>query len=350
MRHRLAISLSCLLTLSGPLAAWAQTAATGDQPTATVEGDVQFFRIGTGETNGTYFAIGGAIASAISNPPGGVRCDEGGACGVPGLLAGALASEGSVVNIRAIRDGQIESGLVQADIAHAAQTAGRGWHGTEQAGNLRAIAALYPEAIHIIARADAGIESINDLAGKRVSINQPGSGTRIDAQLVLQAAGLPDNRLILSEYSIDEAARQLREGNLDAFFMVGGWPVTGVTVLAGQTDIRLLPIEGAMADRLIGAHPFFRRETLPAGTYPGQSQPVETLSVPALWVTSADQPEQLIHDITRVMWNDYTRRQLRQSHPVGDKIDPTQALSGLSIPLHPGAATYYRGAGLLGGD
>ncbi|MFV0303764.1 MAG: TAXI family TRAP transporter solute-binding subunit [Paracoccus sp. (in: a-proteobacteria)] len=338
MRHLLFVLLSLASLLQ------AGTALAQDDRTAPT---LRFFRIGSGETSGTYYAIAGVIAAAISNPPGGARCDEGGACGVPGLLAAALASEGSVQNIRALRDGSLESALVQADIAHSAQTGGPGWQGAERADKLRAIAALYPEAIHLIARADAGIASINDLAGKRVSVSQPGSGTRIDAQLVLQAAGLPDERLVLSELSTDEAARRLRAGELDAFFMVGGWPVAGLTTLASQTDILLLPINGPLADRLIARHPFFRPETIPAGTYAGQSKPVETLSVAALWLTTADQPEALIHDISRLLWNENTQRMLRLGHPASHAISPENALSGISIPLHPGAESYYIGAGLL---
>lgn len=323
-----------------PLIAWSQSA---DEK---VDTSVELFRIGTGETTATYYAVGREIAAAISNPPGGIRCDEGGACGVPGLLAAALSSAGSVETIRALRDGKVESGLAQADIAHAAQTGGPGWQGDEQVIGLRAIAALYPEAIHLVVRADSDITTITDLAGKRVSISQPGSGTRIDAQLVLQAAGLPDQRLILSELSTDQAARQLSNGDLDALFMVGGWPVAGLATLAGQTDIRLLPIDGPLADRLIARHPFFRPETLPAGTYPGQETPVTTLSVAALWLTMDDQPNELIHKITRVLWNDYTQQQLRNSHPSARAINRDDALWGISVPLHPGAESYYRGAGL----
>ncbi|WP_299904209.1 TAXI family TRAP transporter solute-binding subunit [uncultured Paracoccus sp.] len=341
MRLLVLILLSLISLLpAGVARAQAQGADPG-------EPELRFFRIGSGETSGTYYAVAGVIAAAISNPPGGVRCDEGGACGVPGLLASALSSEGSVQNIQALRDGKLESAMVQADIAHAAQSGGRGWQGRNRADKLRAIAALYPEAIHLIARADSGIGSISDLAGKRVSISQAGSGTRIDAQLVLQAAGIPDARLQLSELSTDEAARQLRAGELDAFFMVGGWPVSGLTALASQTDVVLLPIAGPLADRLIARHPFFRRETIPAGTYAGQAEPVETLSVAALWLTTEDQPEALIHDITRVLWNDYTQRMLRLGHPVAHAISAESALAGISIPLHPGAEAYYQGAGLL---
>lgn len=339
MRLLTAALLFLAILIAGP--GWSQEAA----PRA--ESPVQYFRIATGETSATYYAIASEIAAAISNPPGGARCDQGGDCGVSGLLAAALASEGSVQNIRALRDGRVESAFVQADIAHGAQSGGLEWPGATRVPGLRAIAALYPEAIHLVAAAGSDIRQVSDLKGKRVSINVAGSGTRIDAQLVLEAAGLPDDRLILSALSTDEAARQMRAGELDAFFMVGGWPLPALSALAGQTDIRLVPIKGPLADRLKARHPFFRSETLPAGTYPGQDTPVSTLSVSSIWVTMEDQPEQLIHDITRVLWNDYTQARLKRGHPAARAIDRREALNGLSIPLHPGAAKYYRGAGLL---
>lgn len=306
-----------------------------------------FFRIGNGATSGTYYPIGSIIAAAISNPPGGESCEQGGACGVPGLLASALASAGSVANIRALRDGKIESGFAQADVAHAAQTGQDDWAGAAQATDLRAIAALYSEAIHIVARADAGIATVQDLRGKRVSLNEDGSGTRIDAQIVLDMAGISPDELMVSTSTTDKAARQLRSGDLDAFFFVGGWPSPAISELAGQTDIMLVPIEGELAQQLMQRHVFFLTHEVPAHVYPGIDLPVTTLSVPALWLTRADQPEQLIHDITRVLWNENTQKQLRANHPIGKRILRDQALTGISIQLHPGAARYYREAGLL---
>lgn len=325
------------------------TDTPADTPAATSAGEppLRFFRIGNGETSGTYYAIGGVIASAISNPPGGLGCEVGGDCGVPGLLAAALASAGSVENIRALDHGMLESAFAQADIAHLAQTGGTGWQGDAQVPGLRAIAALYPEVVHVITRKDAGLTRIEDLADARVSVGPAGSGTRIDALLVLKAAGLDAAQLDLLDLTTAEAARQMRAGDLDAFFMVSGWPGDVLTSLAGQSDVTLLPIDGALAAQLLAEHAFFRRATLPGGTYPGQVDPVETLSVPALWLTTEDQPQQLIHDITRVLWNDNTLRQLRLGHPAGRSIRREDALSGISIPLHPGARDYYRGAGML---
>ena len=154
--------------------------------------DMAFFRIGTGGTAGTYYPIGGLLANAISAPPGSRACEDGGACGVPGLVASAVASNGSVANVNAIMGGALESGFAQGDVAAWAYTGTGIWEGQPKAEKLRAIANLYPESIHLVATQASGIKSVADLRGKRVSLDEPGSGTLVDAQLILAAAGLAE--------------------------------------------------------------------------------------------------------------------------------------------------------------
>src|SRR5438046_7136398 len=144
--------------------------------------DITFFRILTGGTAGTYYPIGGLIANAISNPPGSRACAEGGSCGVPGLVATAVASNGSVANINGITSGQMESGFTQSDVAFWAYTGTGVYEGKPKVADLRLIANLYPETIHVVARKGAGIKSVADLKGKRVSLDEPGSGTLVDAR------------------------------------------------------------------------------------------------------------------------------------------------------------------------
>ncbi|MDO5605217.1 MAG: TAXI family TRAP transporter solute-binding subunit [Paracoccus sp. (in: a-proteobacteria)] len=342
MMRRWRALLAVLVALAGaPACAGDSGGDSGDGP------DALFFRIGNGSTAGTYYPIGGIIAAAISNPPGGTACADGGACGVPGLLASAVATAGSVANVEAIGRGTLESGFAQADVAYWAQTGTGNFAGLPPIENLRAIARLYPETLHIVARADAGIASVADLRGKRVSLDEPGSGTLVDARLVLDAAGLGDDDLILSHQPAARAAVALRDGRLDAFFFVGGWPAPAISQLAGQTDITLVPIDGAVAARLMEESAFLTQDRLPQTAYRGMAAPVDTLSVGALWLTSAEQPEALIHAITRVLWNDNTMRQLHYAHPVSRLIERDRALEGIAIPLHPGAERYYREAGLI---
>jgi TRAP transporter TAXI family solute receptor len=154
--------------------------------------DITFFRIGTGATAGTYFPIGGLIANAISNPPGSRACADGGSCGVPGLVATSVASNGSVANATAIAAGTMQSGFVQSDVAYWAYTGTGIYEGRPKADGLRAIASLYPESFQLVARKGSGIKSVTDLKGKRLSLDEPGSGTLVDARLILAAYGLTE--------------------------------------------------------------------------------------------------------------------------------------------------------------
>ncbi len=305
-----------------------------------------FFRIATGGTSGTYFPIGGLIANAISAPPGSRACDEGGACGAPGLIATAMSSNGSVANVNGIAGGTIESGFSQSDVAYWAYTGTGIWEDQEPVEGLRAIANLYPESIHLVASADSGIATVSDLAGKRVSLDEPGSGTLVDARIILEAAGLTEDDIEPEYLKPGQAADRMRDGAMDAFFFVGGFPAGAIAELASQDEIVIVPIDGDVASGIMGEFEFFSENTIPAGTYEGQDADVTTISVGAQWVTSADQPEELIYEITKALWNDNTRALLDGGHAKGAEITAETALDGVGIPLHPGAQRFYEEAGL----
>lgn len=309
--------------------------------------DMQFFRIGTGGTAGTYYPIGGLLANAISNPPGARACDAGGSCGAPGVVATAVSSNGSVNNINGIASGTLESGFVQSDVATWAHSGTGIWENQAAVDKLRAIASLYPESIHLVAAADAGITSVADLAGKRVSLDEPGSGTLVDAKIILGAYGLSETDVQAEYLKPDQAADRMRDGAMDAFFFVGGFPAGAIAELASQDDIILVPIEGEGAEKVIGDYPFFASDLVPAGTYEGVDQDVATISVGAQWVTSTDQSEDLIYEITKALWNDQTRAMLDAGHAKGKSITLESALDGTGIPLHPGAEKLYREVGAL---
>lgn len=324
-------------------------AALGAPTSSVLSEAVKFFRIGTGSTGGTYHPIGGLIASAISNPPGARPCDRGGACGPKGLIAVAQSTGGSVANVEAIRDGQLESGLAQADIAYWAY---KGVHIFHRKGmkveKLRAIANLYPEAVHLVVRKDAKITKIEDLRGKRVSLGPKDSGTRVDAEIILRAFGLTTRSIKAQYLGPGPSADALREGKLDAMFLVAGPPAKAIVGLASSTEIALLPIAGKRVTRLRKRYPFFSQGVIPADAYKNATD-IETLTVGAQWVVSADVPDDLVYAITRALWHKNTRKLLDEGHPEGRNIKLENALKGLGVPLHPGAARYYREVGLLGG-
>ena len=321
-------------------------ALVGGLATAGAAQDIKFFTIGTGGTAYTYYPVGGVIANAISKPPGSRPCDEGGSCGVDGLIASAVSSRGSVDNINAIVSGLRDSGFAQSDVAYWAYTGTGTMEGKPPAKNLRAIAALFPEHIHLVALKDSGIDTVADLKGKRVSLDEPGSGTYVDAKLILQSNGLSLDDVSAEALKGNAASEALRNGKIDAYFVVAGYPTGSVVELASAVPIKLVPISGEGAKALIYKYGFFSQSDIPAGTYEGVDG-VTTVAVGAQWLTSAEEPEDLIYEITKALWNDKTRKLLDVGHAKGKVITLDTALDGVGVPLHPGAERFYKEAGLI---
>jgi uncharacterized protein len=293
-----------------------------------------FFRIGTGGTAGTYYPIGGLIANAVSTPPG--------------LVVSALASNGSVANVNAINGGGAESGFSQADVAYWAYTGTGVFEGRGKIADLRSIANLYPESVHVVVRRAAGVKSVAELKGKKVSIDEPGSGTLINAKAILAAHGIGDRDYTAEFLKPNQAAEKMKDGSVDAFFFTGGFPAAAISELASTgSGIDILPISGAAAEKLMKDLPFFSADEIPAGTYKDVGA-VKTVAVGAHWVTSAKISADTVYAITKGLWSDKTRAALDSGHAKGKAIRKETALTGLQgVPLHDGAAKFYREAGLL---
>ena len=297
----------------------------------------QFFRIGTGGTSGTYYPIGGLIANAISG-----KGDQ----GVEGLVATAVSSNGSVANINAIKAGTMESGFSQSDVAYWAYTGTALYKDQGKVEDLRLIATLYPETIHLVAAKDSGIKSVADLKGKRVSLDEPGSGTIVDARLVLSAFGITEKDITPEYLKPGPASERLRDGGLDAYFFVGGYPTGAISELATSTGISLVPISGPEVDKLLKDYNFFSKDAVPEGTYDGVGK-TDTIAVAAQWVTSAKQSDDLVYKITKTLWDESSRKMLDAGHAKGKLITLDTATDSLGIPLHPGAEKFYKEKGAL---
>lgn len=293
----------------------------------------QFFRIGTGGTTGTYYPVGGVIANAVSQPGK--------------LIATAVASNGSVANINGIQGGSLEAGFTQSDVAYWAYTGTGTFEGRPKAQDLRLIATLYPESIHLVTRKGSNIKSVADLRGKRVSMDEPGSGTLVDVRLILSAFGMTDKDIKAEYLKPNQASEKLKDGGLDAFFFVGGAPAGAIAELATSGGgIALVPITGPEIDTLRSQQEFFTIDRIPAGTYQNVDE-VHTISVNAQLVTSAKVPEQAVYDITKALYSDATRKTLDNGHAKGKLITKENAVTGAGIPFHAGSEKYYREAGLL---
>ncbi len=257
-----------------------------------------------------------------------------------------MSSRGSVDNVNAIISGLRNSGFAQSDVAYWAYTGTGTMEGSEPAEDLRTIAALFEEHIHLVALADSGINSVADLAGKTVSLDEPGSGTFVDANLILEANGLSMDDVTPEALKGNAAAEALRNGKIDAFFVVAGYPTGAIVELAAAADIKLVPIDGDGAAALTDKYGFFAVSDIPADTYEGVDA-VSTVAVGAQWFTSAKEDEELIYNITKALWNDESRKLLDVGHAKGASITPDSALDGVGVPLHPGAERFYKEAGLL---
>ena len=312
----------------------------------TVAQDLRFFRIGTGAPGGTYHPIGGVISNAISNPPGSRPCDKGGSCGVPGFIASATSTQGSIDNVKAIGAGTLESGFSQADIAYWAFRGLGPFAETGGITNLRAIANLFPESVHVVARRDSGIASISDLRGKRVSLGEDGSGTMVEAWAILDVFGLKKGDLSVTYLKPVSASIQLREGKIDAYFIVAGAPIGAIQELSRSLEITLIPIVGGEAEILLKRFPFFDSGVIPAGVYEGVPETF-TIRLGAQWLVAAETDADLVYGITRALWHEETGKLLAGAHRLGEDIALTSSLDGIAVPLHPGAARYYFEVGVL---
>lgn len=313
--HRLALSLA--------LAA----AATGGAQAQ------QFFRIGTGGTAGTYYPVGGMIANAVSQPGK--------------IVATAQASNGSLANVTGIAGGAMESGFSQADVATWAQKGTGIFEGKPNVPGLRLIANLYPESVHVVVKKGAGIKSVADLKGKRVALDEPGSGTLVNARAILAAYGLKESDVKPEYIKPNQAGDKMKDGSLDAFFFTGGAPAGAIAELASAgSGIDILPIDGPQAEALKKSSGFFADDVIAADTYKGVGQ-VKTLAVGAQWVTSDKADAGLVYEITKSLFSDAAQKQLSAGHAKGKFITKDNAVKGAGIPFHPGAEKFYKEAGLL---
>jgi uncharacterized protein len=316
--HLLAtFSTACALTLSATSSALAQ----------------QLFRVGTGGTASNYSQIGGMIANAVS---------------IPGkIMVTAVISNGSLANVNGIAGGALESGLSQSDLATWAHKGTGIFDGKPNLPELRLIATLYPESVHVVVKKGAGIKSVADLKGKRVALDEPSSGTLINARLILAAYGLKESDIKAEYIKPNQAGDKMKDGALDAFFFVGGAPAGAIAELAATGGgIEILAIDGPQAEGLRMASPFFAVDTIPGETYRAVGQ-VTTLAVGLQWVTSSRADNATVYDITKALFSENNQKALAAGHAKGKLINLQNAVKGAGIPFHPGAERFYREEGAI---
>jgi TRAP transporter TAXI family solute receptor len=305
--------------------------------------EMKFWRIGTGGAGGTYFPIGGLIANAISSPPGARSCDKGGTCGVPGLVAIAVSTNASVANVNAIHAGQLDAGLA------GAQSVVQGYNGEgkfkgAKKDKIRVIANLYPEDMHLVLAKGTKLNSLKDLNGKSIGVAAAGSGTQVSVRMILKHYDIKASE---HELGLGQSAQRLADGQLDGFFYAGGTPFAALIQLGSTKGFELYKFSEEERKAVNGIIPYYVASTIKGGVYENIAEDTPTFAVNGQLITSADQPEELIYEITKALWSKKTRALLDKGHAKGKAIRLETALTGVLIPLHPGAERYYKEVGLI---
>jgi uncharacterized protein len=299
------------------------------------------FEIATGSTTGTYFPVGEAIAGLISHPPGVNRCDAPGVCGPAGLVISARTSEGTLDNVLSVNNGNVESGLAQSDVIAAAVQGQEPFRAKGKQAHVRVIASLFSEDVHLVAAPDAKIDTVADLKGKRVSFGLRGSGVGFTADAILKAYRVPLARMRRFNLDAPSAMDELKQGRIDAFFVVSAVPIDGLSQLLSSHAGKLIPISGPRRDQMVKAQPSLMPAVI---SYAGQP-PVATVATRAVWIVRDSVADGLVYEITRALFNPANRALLAASHPSAREISLATAAMAPPAPLHPGAAKFYAEAG-----
>lgn len=280
--------------------------------------------MGTGGASGTYYAYGGVLAQYIKN-----KAD---------VDVTVVSTDASKANIQGIDVGDYQLATVQSDVMAYA------WQGTNafsqegQIKSFRVIGGLYAEAVQLITM-NKSIQSVADLKGKSVSIGAPGSGVYFNAIDALAAAGLAESDIKAQYLSFSDSTESLKDGKIDAAFIVAGAPTTAVSELTTTNDVFLVPIAGEVADNLMASCPYYTKYTIPAGTYAGQDEPVETVTVKATLIVSADADADTVYNVTKAIFENAAA--ITVEHAKGAELSLDNATSGMTAPFHKGAAKYF---------
>tara|TARA_Y100001935_G_C17308768_1_gene514219 strand:- start:3934 stop:4917 length:984 start_codon:yes stop_codon:yes gene_type:complete len=301
-----------------------------------IAADQRFVTIGTGGVTGVYYPTGGAICRLVNK----TRKDHGIRCSVE-------STGGSVYNLNAIRNNELDMGVAQSDWQYHAYNGSSKFKDVGANKKLRAIFSVHPEPFTVVARADSGIKSFDDLKGKRVNVGNPGSGQRGTMEVVMAEKGwkMSDFKLA-SELKSSEQSKALCDNKIDAMVFTVGHPSGSIKEATTSCDTKLVTVKGPAINKLIAENDFYRVATIPGGMYQGNKNDVQTFGVGATFVTSSDVPEEVIYVVVKSVFENFDS--FRKLHPAFNKLDKKQMVKdGLSAPLHSGAAKYYKEAGLM---
>lgn len=301
---------------------------------ATAAGE--FVTIGTGGVTGVYYPTGGAICRLVNKErkSHGIRCS-------------VESTGGSVYNINTIRGNELDMGVAQSDWQYHAYNGTSKFKDAGAFKELRAVFSVHPEPFTVVARADSGIKTFDDLKGKRVNIGNPGSGQRGTMEVLMEAKGWTKKDFALtSELKASEQSKALCDNKIDAMIYTVGHPSGSIKEATTSCDSILVTVDGRAVEKLIADNDFYRSATIPGGMYSGSDADVATFGVGATFVSSTNVSEHVVYNVVKAVFENFN--DFKKLHPAFANLKKSEMVKdGLSAPLHPGAAKYYKEAGLL---
>ncbi|MEQ9044294.1 MAG: TAXI family TRAP transporter solute-binding subunit [Sneathiellaceae bacterium] len=295
-----------------------------------------YVTIGTGGQTGVYYVVGQSICKLVNR--GGdahsIKCT-------------APSTGGSVANLNAIRAGDQTMGVAQSDWQYHAYKGSSKFEDQGANDKLRAVFSVHAEPFTVVARADSGIKTFDDLKGKRVNVGNPGSGQRGTMEVVREKKGWTmDDFKLTSELKSAEQSAALCDNNIDAMIFTVGHPSGSIQEATTSCDSVLVDVTGPVIDELIAANPYYAKAVIPGGMYRGTDDDTETFGVAATFVSSSDVPDEVVYEVVKAVFDNFDRFQ--KLHPAFANLKPEDMIkNGLSAPLHPGAEKYYKEKGWM---
>jgi len=301
---------------------------------AMAQDQEQFITIGTGGQTGVYYVVGQSICRLVNRlEDANIKCN-------------APSTGGSVANINGIKSGELDMGVAQSDVQYQAYNGTGNFEG-DAFTDLRAVFRVHGEPLTLLARADSGITTLDDLVGKRVNIGNPGSGQRNTMQVVMDAKGWTEDTFSLaSQLGAAEQASALGDNNIDAMVYVVGHPNGSIQEATTTVDARLIPLKDDDVEGIVAEYPYYSASMIPGGLYKGNDENVETFGVAATFVTTAKADDEVVYQTVKAVFDNFDR--FKRLHPAFENLVAEEmATQGLSAPLHNGAARYYREQGWI---
>ncbi|WP_299398101.1 TAXI family TRAP transporter solute-binding subunit [Pelagibius sp.] len=303
---------------------------------ATVQAQEKFVTIGTGGQTGVYYQVGGSICRLVNRgtKDHGIKCTH--------------TTGGSVANINGIRSGDLDLGVAQSDWQfHAYNGTAPDQFPDGAYEELRAVFSVHPEPFTVVARADSGITSFDDLKGKRVNVGNPGSGQRGTMEVVMKEMGWSmDDFKLASELKSAEQSQALCDNKIDAIVFTVGHPNGSIKEATTSCEAVMVPVTGAAIDKLVNENAYYATATIPGGMYTGTDSDTQTFGVGATFVASTNVDEETVYQMVKAVFDNFDR--FKRLHPAFANLEEGKMITNnLSAPLHDGAVRYYKERGWM---